>query len=38
MLPYVNGMTTRYDSGEFDANMKRALALIADRNFPGAAH
>src|SRR5262245_21357023 len=28
MLPYVNPMTTRYDSGEFDTNMMRALAMI----------
>src|SRR5262249_62292477 len=28
MLPYVNPMTTRYDSGEFDANMMRALEMI----------
>ena len=28
MLPYVNPMTTRYDSGEFDANMMRALKMI----------
>src|SRR5262249_49321894 len=27
MLPYTNPMTTRYDSGEFDANMMRALAM-----------
>ena len=33
MLPYVNSMTTRYDSGEFDANMMRALALIDAKNF-----
>ena len=33
MLPYVNAMTTRYDSGEFDANMMRALALIDAKNF-----
>jgi carbon-monoxide dehydrogenase large subunit len=33
MLPYVNSMATRYDSGEFDANMMRALALIDADNF-----
>lgn len=34
MLPYVNAMTTRYDSGEFEANMMRALALIDAKRFP----
>jgi aerobic carbon-monoxide dehydrogenase large subunit len=33
MLPYVNPMTTRYDSGEFDANMMRALDLIDAAGF-----
>jgi aerobic carbon-monoxide dehydrogenase large subunit len=33
MLPYVNSMTTRYDSGEFEANMMQALALIDAKNF-----
>ena len=33
MLPYVNPMTTRYDSGEFDANMMRALEMIDARGF-----
>jgi carbon-monoxide dehydrogenase large subunit len=33
MLPYVNQMTTRYDSGEFDANMMRALAMIDAKGF-----
>jgi carbon-monoxide dehydrogenase large subunit len=28
MVPYTNQMTTRYDSGEFDANMMRALTII----------
>ena len=28
MLPWVNAVGTRYDSGEFDANMMRALAMI----------
>ena len=28
MLPYVNPLSTRYDSGEFDANMRRAIELI----------
>jgi len=34
MLPYTNPMTTRYDSGEFDANMMRALAMIDADGFP----
>ena len=33
MLPYVNPMTTRYDSGEFDANMVRALEMIDAAGF-----
>jgi carbon-monoxide dehydrogenase large subunit len=33
MLPYTNQMSTRYDSGEFDANMMRALELIDARGF-----
>jgi carbon-monoxide dehydrogenase large subunit len=33
MLPYVNPMGTRYDSGEFEANMKRALAMIDAAGF-----
>jgi carbon-monoxide dehydrogenase large subunit len=33
MLPYVNPMATRYDSGEFDANMMRALKLADAQSF-----
>jgi aerobic carbon-monoxide dehydrogenase large subunit len=33
MLPFVNMMTTRYDSGEFAANMARALELIDAGSF-----
>ena len=33
MLPYVNPMTTRYDSGEFEANMVRALEMIDAAGF-----
>jgi carbon-monoxide dehydrogenase large subunit len=33
MLPYVSPLQTRYDSGEFDANMKRALELTDAKGF-----
>jgi carbon-monoxide dehydrogenase large subunit len=33
MLPYVNSMTTRYDSGAFEANMMRALAMVDAEGF-----
>ena len=33
MLPWVNAVGTRYDSGEFDANMMRALAMIDAKGF-----
>src|SRR5262249_4152773 len=33
MLPYLNPMATRYDSGEFAANMARALELIDAQGF-----
>jgi carbon-monoxide dehydrogenase large subunit len=34
MLPYVNTVKTCYDSGEFDANMMRALDMIDAKGFP----
>ena len=33
MLPFTNMMTTRYDSGEFDTNMSRALEMIDASGF-----
>jgi len=34
MLPYVSPLTTRYDSGEFSSNMKRALEMADATGFP----
>ena len=34
MLPYINSVQTRYDSGEFDANMMRALDMVDAKDFP----
>ena len=33
MLPYASPLDTRYDSGEFAANMQRALAMADAANF-----
>ncbi|MPZ56225.1 MAG: molybdopterin-dependent oxidoreductase [Rhizobiales bacterium] len=33
MLPFINSVKTCYDSGEFDANMMRALAMIDAKGF-----
>jgi carbon-monoxide dehydrogenase large subunit len=33
MLPFVNTVKTRYDSGEFDANMMRALDMVDAKDF-----
>jgi carbon-monoxide dehydrogenase large subunit len=33
MLPFINAVKTRYDSGEFDANMLRALAMVDAKDF-----